>query len=117
MRLAYGTPKSGTTLTATMLTQPMTKTTIPEPMTSLQNGRPSDFWLVASLFKLPRVLFPVTSMTKPKKLNPCAGLSSGQSLAKYSLKKEHSDTIKITWNLLANFRGFMYRQTYWLRWQ
>ena len=82
--------------TAMMLTNPMMKMTIPEPMTNLQKVMPSDFLLVASLFKLPRMLFPRTTIASPRKLNPWAGLSKGQSLAKKFLKIEHSDVTRNT---------------------
>jgi hypothetical protein len=79
-----------------MLTKPKMKTTTPDASTSLQKGRPRDFWLVASLFMLPRMLLPSISMAKPRKLKPCAGLRTGQTRAKYSLKMEHSDTRRNT---------------------
>ncbi len=78
------------------MTKPKMKTTMPDAITSLQKGRPRDFWLVASLFKLPRMLLPSTSMAQPRKLKPCAGLRTGQTRAKNSLKMEHSDNRRNT---------------------
>jgi hypothetical protein len=64
-----------------MLTNPKIKTTMPDAITSLQNGNPRDFWLVASLFMLPRMLLPRASMADPRKVNPCAGLRTGHTRA------------------------------------
>jgi hypothetical protein len=71
-----------TTPTARRFTNPKSKTMMPDPMTRRHMGRPRDFWLVASLFRFPRMLFPRIIMQDPKKLKPCAGESSGQTRAK-----------------------------------
>jgi len=55
---------------AIMLMKPRAKTIMPDPMTIRQKGRPSDFWLVASLLRLPKMLFPKITMARPRKLKP-----------------------------------------------
>lgn len=81
-------------LTAIMLKNPRAKTMIPEPMTIRQKGIPSDFWLVASLLRLPMMLFPRMIIARPKKLKPCELLNTGQFLSYHPLNSEHSETTR-----------------------
>lgn len=65
-------------------------TTIPEAMTIRQNGRPRFFWLVACLFRLPRIVFPSRSMATPSMTKPDLWLKSGQFRAMEDLKRGSS---------------------------
>ena len=68
----------GVGLTQTMLMKPKTMTTIPEDMTIRQKARPSDSWLVASLFRCPRMDTPRMIIATPSVTKPELGLSRGQ---------------------------------------
>lgn len=59
-------------LTAKILTTPITRTTIPAEITIRQNARPSDSWLVASLFKFPRIETPRITIVTPRVTNPAS---------------------------------------------
>lgn len=67
-------------LTTTMFTTPMIVVRIPEQMTICQKDKPSDCWLVASLFKLPRIETPTTIMKIPRVTKPDFKLRRGQFL-------------------------------------
>lgn len=69
-------------LTATTLKKPMTIARMPEARSRRQNGRPNDFWLVASLFMFPSMLSPSTVIEHPRATKPWLGLSNGQLRAK-----------------------------------
>jgi hypothetical protein len=72
----------------------MIMTTIPEAITILQNGRPRFFWLVACLLRLPRIVFPSSSMATPSMTKPDLWLKRGQFRAMYDLKRGISVTIR-----------------------
>lgn len=74
--------------------KPIANTITPAPMTILQNGIPRFSWLVASLFRFPKRLFPITIMPKPKKLKPCELLNTGQFRSNQRRKMEHSETTR-----------------------
>jgi hypothetical protein len=57
-------------LTAKILTVPMTVTTIPAEITILQKASPSDFSLVASLFKFPKIDIPSMIIVIPRETKP-----------------------------------------------
>lgn len=55
---------------AIMLKRPMTKERTPEATRRRQKGMVSDFWLVASLFMLPRRFMPMIIMAQPRVTKP-----------------------------------------------
>jgi hypothetical protein len=77
-----------------MLKTPMTEDKIPPAMTTRQRGSPRLSTLVATLFRLPRVLKPIIIIVRPRKVNPDSSLSTGHFFAKYDLRRVSSDTIR-----------------------
>lgn len=49
-----------------------------EPSVIRQKGIPSDFWLIDSLFMLPKMLMPSTTIESPSMIKLCSGPKSGQ---------------------------------------
>lgn len=75
-----------------ILKSPTKDERIPDAITTRHIGRPKLCWLVAPLFRLPKILKPRTIMDMPRKTNPDSALSIGQCLAKYPLKSWTSET-------------------------
>lgn len=61
-----------------MLVTPMMQVKIPDAMTICQKERPRTPWLVAVLFRLPRIETPTTIKKKPRVKKPEVILSKGQ---------------------------------------
>lgn len=88
-------------LTAKILTTPITRTTIPDEITIRQNARPSDSWLVASLFRFPRIETPRITIVTPRVTKLASCPIRGQLRAKYPRKMGSSDTIRKTMGLVC----------------
>lgn len=80
--------------TATILKNPMIAVRIPPAITTLHNGRPRFWMLVAGLLRFPKILKPRANIDVPRKTKPCSELSKGQSRAKYDLKTLSSETMR-----------------------
>jgi hypothetical protein len=67
---------------------------MPDAMTMRHIGKPRFAWLVAPLFRLPRILNPRMIIDMPRKTKPDSALSIGQWRAKYFVKMLISETMR-----------------------
>lgn len=70
--------KRGHVLTARMFTTLMTMARIPAEITIRQNASPSDFWLMAAMFRLPSTATPMIIMTAASVMKPASSPNRGQ---------------------------------------
>jgi hypothetical protein len=82
----------------------MIMTTMPEAMTIRQNGRPRFFWLVAFLLRLPRIVFPSSSMATPSMTKHDLWLKSGQFRVVYDLNRGSSVMIRKAADIVSQRR-------------